>query len=408
MEASSGVITPYDRRKFWRDTLFDFGFARAVIDLAETYRFDWGEIVPDLFTGNFKSHNENVLAPLPGMLCEQMLRRLASLALERNKSSRLAGELRTALNADDLGVERSTPQILRALEHGEKFTAAMLEKLASEGLITVSDVTNFQSRGQEFLYIGLTAAGSRMLDELQTDSRPKVPDTSPAKQATSPKRWNVFISHASEDKQEVAHPLAEALRAKGLEVWYDKFTLRLGDSLRESIDDGLANSRFGVVILSKHFFAKRWPVKELNGLAAREVDSREVILPVWHGVTHRDVADHSPMLADRKAVSTSEGMEAVVAEILGVVRPDAPADTVFSVSDELFVGDRVHILKEVSGQPRENWPHDSLVWKICEADSKRNFAKAIPVMPYPSGRTPVIEGPMSGPKSPFKKAFIAS
>lgn len=75
--------------------------------------------------------------------------------------------------------------------------------------------------------------------------------------------WDVFISHAWEDKEEVAHPLAEALKAKGLSVWYDKFTLKIGDSLRQSIDNGLSKSRYGVVILSKSFFAKKWPKNEL-------------------------------------------------------------------------------------------------------------------------------------------------
>ena len=76
--------------------------------------------------------------------------------------------------------------------------------------------------------------------------------------------WDVFISHASEDKEAIATPLAEALQEEGLRVWYDDFSLRLGDSLRESIDRGLARSRFGVVILSGYFFGKHWPQQELQ------------------------------------------------------------------------------------------------------------------------------------------------
>ena len=90
--------------------------------------------------------------------------------------------------------------------------------------------------------------------------------------------WDVFISHASEDKDAIATPLAEALRAKGLRVWYDDFALKMGDSLRQSIDRGLARSRFGVVILSGYFFQKHWPQQELNGLATRE-DSGKVNTP---------------------------------------------------------------------------------------------------------------------------------
>jgi hypothetical protein len=81
-------------------------------------------------------------------------------------------------------------------------------------------------------------------------------------------------------------------------VWYDDFALKMGDSLRQSIDRGLAHSRFGVVILSGYFFQKHWPQQELNGLVTRE-DTGKVILPVWHGVGFSEVRNYSPMLADR-------------------------------------------------------------------------------------------------------------
>jgi hypothetical protein len=131
--------------------------------------------------------------------------------------------------------------------------------------------------------------------------------------------WDVFVSHASEDKEAIAGPLAEALRSHGLRVWYDDFTLRLGDSLRESIDRGLARSRFGIVILSAHFFEKRWPQKELNGLATREADGEKVILPVWHEIGFVEVRGYSPTLADLKAVETKDGLPNVVERILEVV-----------------------------------------------------------------------------------------
>ena len=79
--------------------------------------------------------------------------------------------------------------------------------------------------------------------------------------------WDLFISHASEDKASVARPLAEILREKGIRVWIDETELCLGDSLRAKIDEGLAQSRFGLVIVSRAFLSKRWPIQELNGLS---------------------------------------------------------------------------------------------------------------------------------------------
>ena len=89
------------------------------------------------------------------------------------------------------------------------------------------------------------------------------------KDQTSP-AFDLFISHASEDKDSVVRGLAAELTRGGVRVWYDELTLTLGDNLRRKIDEGLANSRYGVVVLSPHFFAKAWPQVELDALFARE------------------------------------------------------------------------------------------------------------------------------------------
>jgi DNA-binding CsgD family transcriptional regulator len=130
--------------------------------------------------------------------------------------------------------------------------------------------------------------------------------------------WDVFISHASEDKA-VARPLARALAAAGVRVWYDEDVLQIGDSLSEVIDAGLARSNFGIVVLSRHFMAKPWPRRELRGLVAREVQGQKAILPVWHGVSASEVAEFSPPLADAFAVSTDAGLDAIVRKVVQVV-----------------------------------------------------------------------------------------
>ena len=134
--------------------------------------------------------------------------------------------------------------------------------------------------------------------------------------------YDVFISHASEDKKDIAHPLAEALRALDYNVWYDTFQLKIGDSLRRSIDKGLVNSRFGVVILSPSFFAKNWPQYELDGLVQREMNVGKVILPIWHKVSKNEVLSYSPSLADKFAMSTTQyTLEELAAAISEVLNP---------------------------------------------------------------------------------------
>jgi len=124
----------------------------------------------------------------------------------------------------------------------------------------------------------------------------------------------LFISHASEDKAEFVRPLAERLKTE-FQVWYDEYELTIGDKLREKIDQGLRQCDYGVVVLSHHFFAKRWPQEELDGLFSLETRERKVILPIWKDIAREEVTRYSPILAGRLAASTDQGIEHVVHEI---------------------------------------------------------------------------------------------
>lgn len=154
-------------------------------------------------------------------------------------------------------------------------------------------------------------------------------EVSAAAPATPAVRFDVFISHASEDKEDFVRDLAAELTRLGLKVWYDETTLTLGDSLRAKIDQGLACSDYGVVVLSHAFFSKNWPQAELGALFAREMQGRKVILPIRHGLTHADVIKYSPLLADKLASMTDKGVKAVAAEIFGVARTSAASPAKF-------------------------------------------------------------------------------
>lgn len=120
------------------------------------------------------------------------------------------------------------------------------------------------------------------------------------------KQYDVFISHAFEDKESVVRPLAIALQAKGVRVWYDEFEMKIGDSLRRKIDQGLANSRFGIVVISRSFVKKGWTNYELDGIMTKAISGQQVLLPIWHEITKQEVIDYSPSLADKVARSTGQ------------------------------------------------------------------------------------------------------
>lgn len=135
------------------------------------------------------------------------------------------------------------------------------------------------------------------------------------------KEYDVFISHASEDKDDIVRPMANALVSEGLTVWYDEFELRIGDSLRRKIDRGLAKSRVGLVVLSHAFIAKGWTNYELDGIITRSVDGKQILLPIWHNISKNEVVEYSPSLADKVARSTAtHTIEEIAVEIAELIR----------------------------------------------------------------------------------------
>jgi len=226
-------------------------------------------------------------------------------------------------------------------------TAALIQ---FNGLYDSSGVRRDVELGEEYYYIYATIFGLTVREGAQIEfptidsSLVAVPDVyTPLWEVISFKtpgmspseEYDIFICHAHEDKEAIARPLAEALREQGVKVWYDEFSLKLGDSLRRCIDHGLGHCRYGVVILSPRFFAKEWPQRELDGLVAREAGGRKVILPIWHEVDRTYVERSSPSLADKFSVSTSQGLPAVVNAIKEVLSPRLEGERKGSTLDVL-------------------------------------------------------------------------
>lgn len=139
----------------------------------------------------------------------------------------------------------------------------------------------------------------------------------------SEKKYDVFISYASEDKDSFVRALAVELERYSIRVWYDEFTMKLGDSLTKLIDTGLQSCRYGVIVLSKHFLEKNWPDYEYRSLLSRQVNGENVILPLLYGISVDDVRAYSLYLADIKSLSVGkEDVANAAMAILKVVRPD--------------------------------------------------------------------------------------
>lgn len=137
---------------------------------------------------------------------------------------------------------------------------------------------------------------------------------------------DVFISYSHSDSKEVAKLLGEELTSMGLDVWLDDIEMSIGSSIRESIDDGLTQSEYGVVILSESYFEgmSEW---ELNGLVEKHTSEEDVILPLWYEVDYDYVYQQSPSLADLIAEDIDEdNVQSVAASIYRVVEEGGQVD----------------------------------------------------------------------------------
>lgn len=221
------------------------------------------------------------------------------------------------------------PSTKRVLEIGKKFIAAKIvnpvkdesKRIAYEKIDFFAHIkTNVIKKVKKNLNEKETQT-SKKNEGIRLDSKKKKGMMLDSKKKTTAiKKWDVFICHASEDKKSVARPLAMKLKKMGLEVWYDEFEIVWGNSLMKSIDKGLKNSQYGIVILSPSFFKKQWPQKELGGLHSLSMaKDKDMILPLLHNLTHEKLTELSPLLSDILYKKWDEGPDNISKEVKKLV-----------------------------------------------------------------------------------------
>lgn len=225
--------------------------------------------------------------------------------------------------------EYSTDLADSFLEHADEVAASASKSILSSGLPGDPLIHGSELRfaGRVFLYIdaeipethveGLVTLGR------QRGLSPVIRGRAYAASRTREDKAVAFISYDSRDRADIAKPLAQRLAVFGCPVWFDKFSLRIGDSLRESIERGIRECEKCILVVSPSFLANSgWTKSEFNAIFTREVhEKNHVILPIWAGVTKQEVYEYSPTLADRYAIAWDRGLDEVVQEIRRVVGP---------------------------------------------------------------------------------------
>ncbi|MFH0887591.1 MAG: toll/interleukin-1 receptor domain-containing protein [Planctomycetota bacterium] len=328
-------------RKEWADSLISsFEIKQLVIDFDNKYATDrMEEIEARLFPRDFnvfsgKRYPKQIITyHIPYIGDENLLHCIPSSRILRSELVYLQGEEirfdiinfydkpdQIAQRADEI-INVIKQQLNNVIEEVAQYNAEL-----PKYIIELIEAKNSQIMKQNNILSSLGIPVRKSFDHKAESigktntSEPKIKPQIYKKERVDT-HYDVFICHASEDKESIANLLAKKLRELDVAVWYDEFTLKLGDGLRQKIDQGLASSKYGVVILSPDFFKKNWPKKELDGLFAKELQGNKVILPIWHNIDHDEIMKYSPMIADKLAVKSSDGVEVIITKILEVVHP---------------------------------------------------------------------------------------
>lgn len=232
------------------------------------------------------------------------LKQSNSISVNRNTSESM---IRTKMSQK----ERYNNEYSKALQESAKIQEKIADKRKkrNDENIKLQKEEMKEQQTQRKADIEIQKAYENRIREIQRQSIPSFSSINSVGLQNEEKllEYDVFISHASEDKESFVDDLASELRKKNIKVWYDTNSIKWGDSLRSRIDEGLRKSKYGIVVLSPNYIAenKYWTKTELDGLFQLESVTGKRLLPIWHNLTKQQVMDYSPTIVGRKAVSTA-------------------------------------------------------------------------------------------------------
>ncbi|MGC9963921.1 MAG: toll/interleukin-1 receptor domain-containing protein [Syntrophobacteraceae bacterium] len=127
----------------------------------------------------------------------------------------------------------------------------------------------------------------------------------------------VFLCHASEDKA-LVNRLAEDLMGRGIDVFFDKWEIRSGDSIRRKIDAGLHNCTHFIAVLTPQSIDKEWVNTEIDAAFVLKVEGQCKFIPLRVGLP---VERLTPLLRSLRSPSLDDyerDFEQLISDILGI------------------------------------------------------------------------------------------
>lgn len=131
--------------------------------------------------------------------------------------------------------------------------------------------------------------------------------TETVSQAKTLPEYDVFISPANADKEELIEELYNSLDKLGIKIFYDKEVLEWGDKWKDKILEGTKKAEFAIIVISENFFDREWTERELVEFLNRQNrNGQKLILPILHNITVDQLKEKYPSIADIQAIDSAK------------------------------------------------------------------------------------------------------
>lgn len=251
-------------------------------------------------------------------------KKAAGVSIGKNASASI---IRSKMNMIERHTNASNKATADSADYAKKI--ADKRKKRNDAYLKLQKEQQREQKKQQIVIKNIQQRYEERIAELESQAMPTILNSQIQLDESPQEQYDVFISHAWEDKEGFVDELVSEMRKEGIVVWYDTTQMAWGDSMRQRIDDGLKKSKFGVVVLSPNYIAedKYWTKAELNGLFQLESVNGKILLPIWYNLNKKDVMDFSPVIADKKAITTaSMTAQEIAKELSALLQKDSEED----------------------------------------------------------------------------------
>ena len=109
----------------------------------------------------------------------------------------------------------------------------------------------------------------------------------------------IFICFAAEDRYDIAEPLVYHLKNYGIDVWYDRHSLLLGDDRKQkNLIEGASKCKYAILILSANTTRSACAMEEISIINTRYTENDVVVFPILFELSPNDISSELQWVKD--------------------------------------------------------------------------------------------------------------